>query len=404
MIHVPNDSTYLWLDKGYWESFQPEYIESAAMELLNTDGLARAAHCTEIRRLTQLKSIIELGRELNELNGYVNLQNGMLNVESRELKPHDKEHYSTIQLPVKYNPKARCPRWYQFLDEIFEGDQERADLLQEFMGYSFVPDTRYEKALLLVGEGSNGKSVSLGVWEHVIGKGNYCSVTLGSLQNQFHRIQLTNKLLNIAAEVRETTLEQADYFKRIVSGDTIDAAHKFKDVLHFRPFARLVFAMNRLPRVKDTSLGYYRRLLIVPFNRIFTPAEQDKQLRQKLITEADGIFAWCLEGLDRLYDNDGFAEPQAVRDAIAQYKRANNPVVAFVEDTCRLDPAVYTAKNVLYGAYKQYCEDFGFRAASVSTFYRELYASFDRLSSVRPRDGAGRGYMVEGIEVMKNVG
>jgi putative DNA primase/helicase len=402
-MHVPNDSTYLYRDRGYWKTIQSDYLEAIAMERLAKDGQVRAGRCSEVRKLVQLKCLIPLDRQLNELNGYVNLQNGMLNVETHELHPHRKDHLSTIQLPVDYNEKASCPRWHQFLDEIFEADEERVNLVQEYMGYSLVPDTRYEKALLGVGEGSNGKSTLLGVWEHMIGRDNFCSVTLGNLQNEFHRVKLYGKLLNVAAEVRNTTLEQADYFKRIVTGDTIDAAHKHKPVFHFRPFARLVFAMNRMPRIKDTSHGFYRRLLILPFNRVFSEKEQDRQLRQKLIQEIDGIFQWALKGLERLYDNDGFTEPQVVREALAAYQRANNPLVAFVEDCCNLDTEFSTSKDTLYGEYKKYCDEYGFKPGSASTFFKELYAQYPSLVSARPRTEQGREYAVEGIVMVKKI-
>jgi len=401
-MYVPNDSTYLYRERGYWETIQSEYLEALAMEWLTKDRQVRVGRCTEIRRLVQLKCLIPLDRELNELNGYVNLQNGMLHVESRKLHSHDKEHLSTIQLPVKYNEKASCPRWHQFLDEVFEADEERIQLIQEFMGYSLVPDTRYEKALLGVGEGANGKSTLLGVWEHMIGRGNFCSVTLGNLQNEFHRVKLHGKLLNVAAEVTHTTLEQVDYFKRIVTGDTMDAAHKHKPVFEFRPFARLVFAMNRMPRIKDTSHGFYRRLLILPFDRVFKKEEQDRQLLKKLIQEIDGIFQWALKGLERLYGDDGFTEPKVVREALAAYERINNPVVAFIEDCCNLDTEFSTSKNTLYEAYRGYCEDYGFKPRSSSTFFRELYAKYPSLVSARPRTDTGREYTVEGIVLVKN--
>jgi len=353
-MHVPNDSIYLYRDQGYWKGIQADYIEAIAMEQLGHKKEVRAGRCSETRKIVQLKSLIPLDRQLNELNGFVNLRNGMLNIENRKLYPHKQDFYSTIQLPIEYNEKAVCPRFQEFLLQIFEGDEECIDLVQEFMGCSLVPDTRFEKAMLILGQGANGKSTLIRVWEHIIGKDNYSSVALGNLQNEFHRVKLHKRLLNIAAEVRDTTLEQADYFKRIVTGDTIDAAHKFKDVFEFRPFARLVFAMNKVPRVKDTSHAFYRRLLIVPFNRVFEPHEQDKELQKKLVAETDGVFLWALWGLDRLYDNDCFTEPQVVCEALDDYRRENNPVVAFVEDCCNLDTEFSISKNTLYKAYKKY--------------------------------------------------
>lgn len=403
-MFVPNDSTYLYRDSGYWKAIQSDYIEAIAMEQLGQKREVRAGRCVEIRKLVQLKSLIPLDRQLNERNGFVNLRNGMLNIQNRRLYPHNQDFYSTIQLPIEYSEMAVCPLFQQFLMEIFEGDRERIDLLQEFMGYSLVPDTRYEKALLMLGQGANGKSTLITVWEHIIGRDNCSSVALGNLMNEFHRVKLHKRLLNIAAEVRDTTLEQADYFKRIVSGDTIDAAHKFKDVFEFRPFARLVFAMNKVPRIKDTSHAFYRRLLIQPFNRVFEPHEQDKQLQKKLIAEADGIFVWALRGLDRLYDNDAFTEPQVVREALDEYRRENNPVVAFVQDKCNLDTEFSTGKSFLYEEYKKYCDTYGFKAASLSTFFKELYGAYPGLKATRPRTDEGREQVIEGIVVVKNIG
>ena len=117
----------------------------------------------------------------------------------------------------------------------------------------------------------------------------------------------------------------------------------------------------------------------------------------------DGVFQWALRGLDRLYDNDAFTEPQLVREALAAYQRANNPVVAFVEDCCNLDTDFSTSKNTLYEEYKKYCDDYGFKAGSVNTFFKELYAAYPFLVSARPRTENGREYTVEGIVVVKKI-
>jgi len=121
LMFVPNDSVYLYCDQGYWKAIKPDYIEAEAMELLSKDCLVRANSCSEIRKLVQLKSLIPPYLQLNEVNGYVNLQNGMLHVESRKIHPHSKDYFSTIQLPIAYNEKADKDSpvlHFRFRDEI----------------------------------------------------------------------------------------------------------------------------------------------------------------------------------------------------------------------------------------------------------------------------------------------
>jgi putative DNA primase/helicase len=241
------------------------------------------------------------------------------------------------------------------------------------------------------------------VWEQLLGPENISSVTLPNLQDQFHRVTLHRKLVNMAAELNSMTVNQSDYFKRIVSGDTIDAAHKHKPVFSFRPYARLVFAMNRMPQVKDTSHGFYRRLILVPFKRKFEGDDADKRLSNKLMAELDGIFLWALEGLERLYRNDGFTEPQSSRKRLAGYKRANNPVVAFVEACCELEPDASTKKQELYERFKEYCSDCGYSAGSDNEFFKELYAAYPELKAARLGSREMRDHYVKGIKIVETL-
>jgi len=402
LIYKPNDGLYEYLhDKGYWKPIHGTYVESIALTRLGDSAVT--SRLIDIRRLVERSCLFPNDKDFNDIEGFLNVKNGMFYIQTKNLVPHQEGYYSTIQLKVNYNPAAKCPRWERFLVEVFEGDPELIALIQEFMGYSLVPDTRYEKALLMIGEGANGKSTLIKVWEQLLGPENISSVTLSNLQNQFHRVTLHRKLLNMAAELNSMTVNQSDYFKRIVSGDTIDAAHKLKPVFSFRPYARLVFAMNRMPQVKDTSHGFYRRLILVPFNRKFEGDDADKRLSYKLLAELDGIFLWALEGLDRLYRNDGFTEPQSSRKRLAGYKRANNPVVAFVDDCCELEADASTKKQDLYKQFKDYCSDNGYSAGSDNEFFKELYPAYPTLKAARLGPREMRDHYVKGIKVVETL-
>ena len=152
-------------------------------------------------------------------------------------------------------------------------------LVEELLGYALIPDNRYEKAFMLVGDGANGKSTFLTFLEGFIGRDNVSKVPLQELgEHRFKRADLLGKLINFFADLDANALESTSYFKTIVSGDKIDAERKHQDPFYFRPFARLLFSANEIPRSKDRSFAYYRRWCIIPFPNRFIGDDADRSL------------------------------------------------------------------------------------------------------------------------------
>ena len=154
-------------------------------------------------------------------------------------------------------------------------------------------------------------------------------------------------------------------------------------MFQFRPYASLVFAMNKLPKIKDNSHGFYRRLIILPFNQRFEGKDADRMLKEKLLEEMDAIFNWALGGLDRLYENDGFTEPKKTMEMLAEYKKENNPILSFVEDCCDLSPDLNTSSEKLYNSYRSYVKEYGYEKLSRVQFFKEIYSEFPTLKKVR---------------------
>jgi DNA polymerase-1 len=290
---------------------------------------------------------------------------------------------------------------------VLDNDEEQITTLQEFMGYSFVADNRQEKAVCLLGPGANGKTTILTIWSALLGPANISSVPLHNLSNQFHRVTLHGKLLNIASEISSQAVE-SEYFKKCVSGDLIDAAHKHKPTFTFMPYARFVFAMNRLPRILDTSYALYRRLLILEFPYIYKDEAEiqdskyervrDPLLDRKLLQELPGIFNWSLEGLDRLQEQGILTVPRRHYELLEEYKKQNNPVLAFVEECCVLAPAAEIEKSVLYDAYRNFVVGGGYKALSKGNFFKELYTQYrGQIEDMRLRVRGGRRRVVQGV-------
>ena len=329
-------------------------------------------------------------KETEKLNDtpLLNLQNGLFDLETYQLQPHSPDIYSTIQLGVKYEPSAKCNKWINTLNEIFQGVQEKIQTLQEFLGLCFTRYTKYEKALLCVGDGGNGKGVILNTFEQLIGKENCTSIPLEKFCDAHYTANMFGKLANISTETNAKSEVYDSVFKAIISGDPIQADLKFKNAFKFRPFCKLVFAMNNLPRVDDKTNAFYRRLVILRFDREFSETEQNKNLKHELVAELNGIFIWCLEGLKRLRERGYFDITEKIQQEIDEYRKDNNNVIVFVEEECSFSAEFSIEKSKLYLAYAESCEINRYRPLSKKKFGSELQKHFkavqdDRLNTVR---------------------
>ncbi|MEI7831626.1 MAG: phage/plasmid primase, P4 family [bacterium] len=288
----------------------------------------------------------------------INLPNGWLNLSTLELRPHDASTLTMIQLPVAYDPEATCPRFMQFLDEIFEGDQERIDIIQEYMGLSLTPVTKPEKALILYGAGANGKSVLTEVISQLIGNANIARLTLREMQEKYTSANIAGKLAVIATENEfNSSGINTELFKRVVSGESISARRIYGSPFDFKPSAKLILAANQLPYSPDHSTGFTRRILIVPFNRKFEGDECDSSLLPKLLAELPGILLFAVKGYQRLVEqNYIFTESTKCRQEFDEYRDINNPMLVFVNECLEAESGGRITRDSLRNTFDAWCD------------------------------------------------
>ena len=393
---------YRWNGQIY-EEYSIDYLKKLAIRYLGTEAV-QSRYNDSVNQAVIL-SAIEHGRKVNDREHWICLKNGMFNLDTFELAPHHRDYCSTIQINVDFDPQTPppCERWLRYLQETI---QTAGPIMQfqEFFGYCLIRDTRFEKGLFMLGDGADGKSTALRVLRAMVGPQNCTSVGFDGLDDQFQRVSLYEKLVNISTEVGHQAMD-SEYYKKIVSGDEINAAFKHKDTFDFRPYAKLVFAVNRMPKVVDNSDGFYRKVMPILFKRQFMEDDPscDPYLDRKLLDELNGIFGWALAGLIRLKKQNGFTRCPETDRLIDEYRRQNNPVQCFVEDRCILghENEVYAEKKDLYSAYRGYCGEKGYGAVHDQNFFRELRIVMKnmakRLVEYRKREGDERVRCVKGI-------
>lgn len=372
---------YIYLD-NYWKYVDDNFLSRICRDILHEFFPNYWSVVVESNYMEALKRVAVRVSKLDSDKTKVNLINGIFDLNSYEIKIHTPLIRSSTQLPIKYSQDAKCTAFEKFLEDIFEGDKERIKLVQEMFGYCLTAETSAQKAFMLYGRGSNGKSMLAEILIHLVGKPNTSAVSLNELDNPFARYEIVNKLLNVATEneISDRGLNTT-YFKSIVAGDPIRVEKKFEQGFMYQPTCKLVFCLNNLPYSKDKSWGFQRRLILIPFTKVFDEESQDTknygELRDKLLSELDGIFLWALDGLQRLRKNKfKFSKSEAVNIALEDYKTEVNPYYNFAKDRLEqgLDTDIIT-NETLSSAFKEWATKNGHKnlaTASNQKIIREI--------------------------------
>lgn len=389
-LPIVYDGNHLYVYRGgVYRRDQTNIIGKMALEKLDEDFRSS--------RLNEVKVYIENSRRIspddfNRDTRFINLKNGLYDRKMKKLMPHKADFLSNTQLPVKYNPAATCPEIENFFLTVAPNDT--MDMIAEWFGYSMIPTTRYEKAVMLTGEGSNGKSKFIDLYQHFIGKENMSSVPLQDLEhNRFKLAQIYGKLANVFADIPTTALEKSSIFKTVVSGDRVSAEYKGTDSFDFTPYARLMFSANELPRSADLTEGFFRRWLIIPFLNKFGKGGQkaDPNIMDKLTTEQElsGLLNLALEGLERLEKQGHFTANKTTDEAVEQYKKEIDNVETFLEECCIVKDDAFTDKQRMYDEYSRWCFESGYKALGKYKFYNRIE---NKTSAVDYRPKGGKRY------------
>ena len=283
-------------------------------------------------------------------SNFMPFANVTLNTVTAEVVSHSKEHLATIHSNVSYDAVAECPIFENFLTEVFD-DEQTIMFVQEWFGY-VLSGTHKSNALVIgSGKGANGKSTLFDVLSQLVGLQNVSSAPLSNFNNDFGIEPLIGMKLNLATESDADSFKTGK-IKALTAGEPISINRKNKQEVTLVLPTKLVFLVNELPMLNDTSMGFERRLLILPFLQTFTSDKQDKNLPKKLSSEISGILNWAIIGLKRLIEqNYQFTVSESMKRAKEQYLGVANPVERFVDETIVAKPANVIDNSVLLDNY-----------------------------------------------------
>ena len=303
---------------------------------------------------------------------------------------------------LEFDPDPDAPEptaWYTFLHQLFDGDLQSIDLLQEWFGYCLTADTSQQKMLLVVGPRRSGKGTIARVLARLVGTGNVCGPTTSSLAGLFGLQPLIGKTLAVVSDARFTGENITTVVERLlcISGeDAVSVDRKYLTAITMKLPTRFIFLTNELPRLRDTSGALAGRFLILRLTESFYGRE-DTRLTEKLLAELPAILNWAIQGWQRLRERGHFVQPQSVEDAVQDMEDLSSPVGAFVRDECVVGSGHRVWVDELYEAWRRWCEREGRTVVCTKqSFGRDLAAA---ITGICRRRSTGQAAFYEGISL-----
>lgn len=350
-----------------------------------------------IRAAVQVaRTLPEVQIQLAELDAdpyLLNCQNGTLDLQTGGLRPHVRSDYITKITSCDWSPNAAYHDWDRFLLRSMDNDLEMMAYLQRLAGYSLFHGNPAERFMIVHGPAGSGKSTFVEALSEMLGS---YTTTLdpSSLKGEGETGQARSDLVQLrgARMVRTQELDtgqrwSAALVKRLTGGDTITARELYRAPIQFLPGFKMWLSTNERPRVVDSSDGYWRRLIEIPFSHVVTVEEFDERLKDRLKREAkEAILAWAYGGFRMFFDGGLGDPPRRVQEAVLEYRESMDPVAQFIAEQCEIGVDHREPAGPLYTAFRDWCQSSGQRNIMSSASFKQIMETRG-FTWVRTRNG-----------------
>ena len=370
------DGSYYWYENGYYKRTDKNTVK-AKISAYIPDGIANDNLLNNVYNL-MLADVDHMAREeeFNNEENFINFKNGLYNLTTRKLEPHNEHILYTRQINTDYIEGASMAdvtsTFTRFIGDLCKDingviDWQKYKALQEIIGLAIsnVHGHRTKKAAILYSPiGNTGKSQFLSLISNLVGPEHITTIPLQNMNEDKGRFAFANAgliRLIMNGDQGKATIKDSSIFKQVTGGDYIKTEGKGKDIkaLVFKGF--IIIACNDLPYFADDKGDHvYRRMYIVPCTHEVPEKERDASILNKMLEELPAIANWAIEGLHRLRENNyNFSEVAAGQEVVANYRKNSDTVYSFLMDEGYIitkDPADKVSKKDLLEEYCKYCQ------------------------------------------------
>lgn len=367
---------YTWNGKFYEEY---PYLRNFAHE--NFVPIADNRMANEFKELVLRSKIVPMTWWDESTKMKVNFQNGVYCHTKKSFRAHDLEIGFRYVLNYEFDQKADCPLFKKFLSDIFSKDEDLSQLVCEFLGYAMSNDDYWEhKALVLEGEGANGKSTLMNVAKALAGHGNYAALSMADIRDDKKRQILDGKLFNMSEETPTKALLESSLFKNISGGGETTVRKLYQNAYTMKNRAKIMFACNELPLATDVTYGFTRRLILVPFKETFSTQKgnKDPYIEEKLKKELPGIFNYVMAAYTKMKATGHFSKSKAAEDHLAAYKSEIDFTTTWLKTNLQIHPLgnghddKATKIHEIWSSYKQEIEQGNMKPLDRNHFGKRL--------------------------------
>lgn len=390
-------------NNGIWEWIPEVLVEKQILDVMRDTNVEPDP--TKINKILKVMSIDCAQREMVHTPNLLIFNNVVVDINNKTTLQHSSEFFCTHSIDLEFPfigdfTIEQLTGWVyeyglpmlKFFDEFTSNDRDKRYVIQEASGYCMTNSTKFDTAFFFVGGGSNGKTTFMELLESTVGEKNTSHVNLSGMQSDHQRACLLNKTLNIGTEVEFTNHTSTMIVKQIITGDPINAANKFKPHFDFKPFCKLMFGSNGLPKVTDHSEGWFRRCMVIPCTADFKGAALDRSVKENIRNLRLPFAIWALVGLYRLMENDSFTQCEAINQAIDKYKLESNTLLEFLKESCQLDKSLFIEKGLFMEEYVSFCRKNQYKPLGRKNVSNEL-----RLIGITDEKKRNGHYVYEGV-------
>lgn len=362
--------------------------------------LVHAESQSGVDRLMNLSRIFpplnDPGTEWDQNLWLLGTPNGLIDLRTGTHRAGDPADRMTFATSVPFDAAATCPRWIEFLSEVFDGDARLSEFFQRFIGYSLSGDTTEQILVICYGKGANGKSTALNTLRKVLG--DYAAnLPFSSLEYRGASAGIPNDLaalagrrLVLSAETVEGAKLHEGRIKALTGGDPITARFLHGEWFTFEPQAKFLLSVNHKPVVTDDSVAMWRRIRLLPFTRSFTGSACDATLPKRLLSEGPGILNWAIQGCVN-WQAHGLNAPEPVMAATREYEAESDALADFIDERLEIDPEAEMRSSDIQTLYLKWADQERIPKRERLSARALGLKLIDKFTRTKRRDGAWYG-------------